>query len=1035
MKRILLAVALIATGTLQAQDAWDTLFTNGPNQTRFNLAKVFKNRIYVAGSDSLGLSIHAYSSSTGNYGSYADETGLTPVLQGGNESALTAVTANNNLLFYGSGVQYNGVNNFLPQVYKFDGTTYSSFGTIPHDVTGANRMIPANKPFISALAQYSPTGSNDTIYAFVCADSMYLGATVWKSPVSNPNWINVTKFDSASGIGIVNDAIVWHKRLYIATTGRDSGGVQLSYILSTANGTTWDTVAKNSTIFSSVGVPYYMYSGCNFYQLEVHNDTLYTGMSANHSGYPIWYTGDSLTTTPTWHYLLNVGMGNCWGEISDMETAFGKFWFAVSVTPCRVANWHPRKKAQHLQTADFGFDANGSTDVYCIRNGSYYQSSAGTSIDDYHAQWHDKLAFFNNALYTAGAELYPQTFSKNGTLWRVFDAVASYTDSSSTGHHFCASNGAYAFLHSTSQHAVNYKWAVNGVDYSHTADTTWVPPAPGMYTVTLTAYNGDPYWTNFTDSTTSVLTVYGGPVIDTVYASSYSICQGQTDTVKAIVAPGSGPYTYGWTSSLNIIGINDSTIPFTLTTVSTPSPSPIGFFAIDTNGCQTNYPYTVYITVKAGDSLSGTIIDTALAPVTAGQVYLFKLNPLNPSAGDTAGMMTLGAGGTYYFPSVFYGNYIVKAIADTSNPLYKTSVGTYFSTRLYPFQWDSASIIQHHTCVNGNVGGNDIKILQIPALSGPGTITGQVTKDSSYTGARYIGGLSPMGAPLKGVDIKLGKNPGGSPAARTTTDVNGNYSFTNIPLGNYKIYIDIPNYGMDSVRLVNLTAGVPTSINNDYYVDSNMVRVIPVGYSTASVCQGDSIFLQGAYQSTAGVYLDTINVNGHDSLSYTTVMINPAPSLTVTSASDSVCIGSSVVLSASGNGTSYLWSGNAGSATTSTVSVSPTVNTTYTVTTQGSNGCSKAGTVTIIAKNCIGIRSVSQTGFAAYPNPATDKLFIETSRNAHIKLISIIGQVMLEQPVSAGRTEISLGSFPPGVYEMVINSNGTTTTQKLVINR
>ena len=48
------------------------------------------------------------------------------------------------------------------------------------------------------------------------------------------------------------------------------------------------------------------------------------------------------------------------------------------------------------------------------------------------------------------------------------------------------------------------------------------------------------------------------------------------------------------------------------------------------------------------------------------------------------------------------------------------------------------------------------------------------------------------GAPLKGVDVKLGKNPGGSPAARTTTDVSGAFSFPEMPAGSYVLTFDLP---------------------------------------------------------------------------------------------------------------------------------------------------------------------------------------------------------------------------------------------------
>ena len=45
------------------------------------------------------------------------------------------------------------------------------------------------------------------------------------------------------------------------------------------------------------------------------------------------------------------------------------------------------------------------------------------------------------------------------------------------------------------------------------------------------------------------------------------------------------------------------------------------------------------------------------------------------------------------------------------------------------------------------------------------------------------------GAPLKGVDVKLGKNPGGGMAARTVTDDKGNFSFGVVPRGSYSVII------------------------------------------------------------------------------------------------------------------------------------------------------------------------------------------------------------------------------------------------------
>ena len=55
-----------------------------------------------------------------------------------------------------------------------------------------------------------------------------------------------------------------------------------------------------------------------------------------------------------------------------------------------------------------------------------------------------------------------------------------------------------------------------------------------------------------------------------------------------------------------------------------------------------------------------------------------------------------------------------------------------------------------------------------------------------------VAGDALAGAPLKGVDVKLGRNPGGGAAARATTDQNGAFTFGDLPPGSYALTFELP---------------------------------------------------------------------------------------------------------------------------------------------------------------------------------------------------------------------------------------------------
>ncbi len=241
-----------------------------------------------------------------------------------------------------------------------------------------------------------------------------------------------------------------------------------------------------------------------------------------------------------------------------------------------------------------------------------------------------------------------------------------------------------------------------------------------------------------------------------------------------------------------------------------------------------------------------------------------------------------------------------------------------------------------------------------------------------------------------------------------------------------------------------------------------------------SICQGDSVFLEGAYQLTSGIYLDTMStVMGCDSIFETTLTVNPAP---VTFDSQTICFGDSILvngnyLSVAGSYTDTLQSIDGCDSLVTTDLIVTTIDATvtdnsptlianyagaqsyqwincdsgnniangtaqsFTAVTNGSYQVLISDQGCQVLSACYNVDNVSVTentkaNIQLFPNPTNDKVtVIHDAHNAPMRLIDIYGKELLSQHVGTTFT-LSLADYPNGVYFLELGEN----TFKLIKN-
>ena len=194
--------------------------------------------------------------------------------------------------------------------------------------------------------------------------------------------------------------------------------------------------------------------------------------------------------------------------------------------------------------------------------------------------------------------------------------------------------------------------------------------------------------------------------------------------------------------------------------------------------------------------------------------------------------------------------------------------------------------------------------------------------------------------------------------------------------------------------------------------------------TTNYMCHGDSIWAGGMYQTTSGIYQDFLQtVTGCDSTITSIVNFYSPPTATYTGTTMCTQDGTVQLSGGTPTGGTYTGTNVSGNMFDAGASGAGTFPVTYTYT--DTIGCEGSATANVMVLDCASIGENTLEGVSVYPNPATTHISISLPahmENVEATLFDAGGKLINTWDITSNTFDVSLNGLSKGMYVLEVQA-------------
>ncbi len=562
---------------------------------------------------------------------------------------------------------------------------------------------------------------------------------------------------------------------------------------------------------------------------------------------------------------------------------------------------------------------------------------------------------------------------------------------------------------------------LGGVTYTWNTGATTATIAPTITTTSTFSVLG----ASGTCSNTAIFTVAVNQNPTVTITGSTSICVGRSASLTV-----SGATNYSWTS-----GSTSASVALSPTT--TASYSVTGTFS---TGCSDTKTATVTVFSLPVINLSGNNVicagDTTLLSVTGAATYTWNTNAttntlaVNPSTTSTysvAGTNTNGCTAASN-RTVTVNSRPVIVVSGTA-AICAGNTSTISAVGASTYSWSNGStgsvVVVTPTLSAGNYS------YSVVGTSSAGCA--KLYKDSivvnaipslTVTGGNYVCNGNVLNLSVSGAATYSWSTGSSSSSVAVTPTVNTSYSVTGTSTAGCKAM---------AVNDVTIVAFPTVVISGDSVVCfGDSLTLIASGANTYTWSTGSTSSLVVVQPSTTTLYtlVGAIGIGCSDT-TQTSITVDALPTLSLSLNSSTICLGEERTITVTGADT-YTWNT---AATSSSITVSPTVTAMYSVIGTGSNSCVSRDSVSLVVSECLSLNKQSIGMLTRiYPNPNNGVFVMEMPATdaAEIHVVNVFGQEILKVKAET-KNRMDLSAFDKGLYFIYVLQNNAVVYKTSVI--